>query len=200
MSILAAGMLSRASSGAFEWPYSIRFLAASATLWILRRKYLKMDWRFSWLGPAAGLTVFVLWVGLDGLSGAARHGSEVPPALAQAAPQIRTLWIIFRVLGAVATVPLAEELALRGFLLRRLINADFEAVSYRTLTVFSLAASSFLFGFLHGDRWLAGTAAGLLYGLVTFQKGRLGEAVAAHATTNMLLAGYILTYQKWNLW
>jgi exosortase E/protease (VPEID-CTERM system) len=200
MAILAAGMISRAMSGVFEWPYSLRFLAALATLWVFRRRYSNVDWSFGWLGPLAGVVVFVLWIGLDRLSGAAQAGSEVPALLAGADPRIRVIWIVFRVLGAIVTVPVAEELALRGFLLRRFIAVDFESVSYRAFTLFSFVASSFIFGLLHGDKWIAGTAAGLLYALASLRKGRLGEAVSAHATTNSLLAIYVLTFHKWNLW
>ena len=200
LAILAAGMLSRAASGLFEWPYSLRFFAAAATLWILRRRYSNVDWGFGWLGPLTGLAVFALWIGLDRFGGAAQAGSEIPGALASAEPPIRTVWIVFRVLGAVVTVPIAEELAFRGFLLRRLIAADFEEVPWRTFTAFSFVTSSFIFGLLHGDRWISGTAAGLLYALAAVKKGRLGEAVAAHATTNSLLAVYVLVFQKWNLW
>ena len=35
-----------------------------------------------------------------------------------------TAWLIFRIVGAAVTVPLAEQLAFRGYLLRRLQSAD----------------------------------------------------------------------------
>src|SRR5207248_794031 len=38
------------------------------------------------------------------------------------------LWLAFRVLGSVVTVPVAEGLAFRGYLLRRLIALDFQEV------------------------------------------------------------------------
>jgi CAAX prenyl protease-like protein len=109
-------------------------------------------------------------------------------------------WIAFRVLAAVVTVPIAEELAFRGYLLRRLISADFEAVSFQAFTWFSLFASSLFFGLMHGERWLAGTLAGVLYALATMRSGRIGDAVVAHATTNLLLAAYVLVFGRWGLW
>jgi CAAX prenyl protease-like protein len=96
--------------------------------------------------------------------------------------------------------PIAEELAFRGFLLRRLISADFEAISLRTFTWFSFLASSLVFGLLHGGLWVAGVMAGALYALASRQRGRLGDAILAHATTNALLAVYVLTFQRWDLW
>jgi exosortase E/protease (VPEID-CTERM system) len=200
LAILAAAMISQAASGGFEWLYSLRFIAALGCLWAFRRKYAGLDWKFGWLGPAIGVLVFVLWIALDRFSGASHGDSRMPAALADASRGVRTLWIALRALAAVVTVPLAEELAFRGFLLRRLVSADFEAVSFRTFTWVALFASSFVFGLLHGDRWLAGTIAGLLYALASLRRGRLGEAVAAHATTNALLAVWVLTLQNWNLW
>jgi len=81
--------------------------------------------------------------------------------------------------GAVITVPLAEEMAFRGFLLRRLASSDFEAVSWRRFSWLPFLISSAAFGLLHGERWLAGTVAGMIYALVMIRRGRIGEAVAA---------------------
>jgi CAAX prenyl protease-like protein len=64
----------------------------------------------------------------------------------------------------------------------------------------ALLVSSLLFGLLHGNRWVEGTAAGLLYGMMILRRGRIGDAVAAHATTNALLALYVLAFHHWQLW
>ncbi len=90
------------------------------------------------------------------------------------------------------TAPIAEELAFRGFLLRRLISSDFEAVGWRRWTYFSLLASSLAFGLMHGSRWLAGTVAGLLYAAALLRGGRIGDPVAAHPTSKALLAAGVL--------
>jgi CAAX prenyl protease-like protein len=102
------------------------------------------------------------------------------------------------VVGSVVTVPIAEELAFRGYLLRRLISADFDELAPR-FTWLSFLLSSFLFGVLHG-RWLAGTAAGMLYAWAMYRRGRLADAVIAHATTNALIAADVLILGNWNYW
>ena len=84
--------------------------------------------------------------------------------------------------------------------LRRLVDEDFEHVEWRRWTWLALAISSTLFGLMHGGFWLAGVAAGLAYAAVAIRARRLGEAVGAHAITNALLAGYVLTTGKWGLW
>ena len=113
---------------------------------------------------------------------------------------VRAVWIACRVLTAALLVPVTEELAFRGFLLRRFISTDFESVSFRSVTIFAVCASSVLFGVLHRERWLAGSIAGALYAYTARREGRLGEAVAAHALTNALLAAYVLVFQNWSLW
>ena len=125
---------------------------------------------------------------------------SMPAALAAAQPWQRTAWISVRTLAATVTVPISEELAFRGFLLRRLISQDFEAVSFRKFSWPAILISSALFGSLHGERWLAGTLAGLVYALVLVRRGRIGEAVAAHATTNLLIAVDVLGFGQWQLW
>jgi exosortase E/protease (VPEID-CTERM system) len=195
LAILAAGMVSRAATGGFEWSYSLRLLAAGAALWMFRRHYSTIDWSFGWLGPATGVVVFALWIALE-----RGNGAGMPAPLASASSNAQAFWIATRVAAAVLTVPIAEELAFRGFLLRRFISADFELVPFTRFTAFSIAASSVLFGLMHGDRWIAGTVAGALYACASLRKGRLGEAVAAHATTNALLAAYVLAFQRWSLW
>jgi len=109
------------------------------------------------------------------------------------------------VLAATTTVPVAEELAYRGFLLRRLSissggAADFEAIDFRRVTYFAIAISSILFGLMHGQRWFAGTLAGVVYAMVARRRQSIGNAVAAHATTNALIAVYVLAGGNWQLW
>ena len=45
-----------------------------------------------------------------------------------------------------------------------------------------------------------GMMAGLVFGLVYMRTQRLGEAVAAHATTNALIAVAVLGGSQWQLW
>ncbi len=197
--ILGAGMISGALSGRFEWLYPLRFFAAAGALWVFRAKYSSLDWRVGWLGPAIGAGVFLIWIGLDRLAGG-QAANQMPDVLAASSPAVRVTWISFRILAAAVTVPIAEELAFRGFLLRRLISQDFESVPFSRFTWFSLLASSVVFGVLHGGHWFAGILAGLLYAFALIRRGRIGEAVAAHATTNALLAVYVLAFSQWSLW
>ena len=199
LAILAAAMVSRAASGGFEWLYALRFFAAAGALWLFRRTYAGMNWRFGWAAPVVGGLVFLLWIGLDRIAGTHAVGG-MPAGLAALPAAERTAWLALRILAAVVTVPIAEELAFRGFLLRRLISADFESVSLQRWTLFAVALSSIAFGLMHGDRWIAGTIAGVLYAVAQKWRGRIGDAVVAHGVTNGLIAISVLWGGHWSLW
>jgi len=199
MAILAVSLLTHAASAGFEWLYPLRFIAACCALWFLRRHYQAMDWSLSWTGPVVGVAVAVLWIALERFIHPSASGS-MPVALAGASAATRTAWISIRAVAAATTVPIAEELAFRGFLLRRLMAEDFETIPLGRVTWPALLVSSIAFGALHGGRWIAGMLAGLLYGFAAARRGRLGDAVVAHATTNALLAIYLLLCNQWQLW
>jgi exosortase E/protease (VPEID-CTERM system) len=197
--ILGAGMFTGALTGTFEWLYPVRFFAAAVALWVFRARYSTLNWRVGWLGPAIGAAVFLIWIGFDRLTSVS-VATAMPGALGASSAAARIAWLSFRVLAATITVPIAEELAFRGFLQRRLISPDFESVSFTRFTWLALVVSSVLFGALHGSRWPAGIVAGLLYSYAVVRRGRIGEAVAAHATTNALLAAYVLVSGQWQYW
>lgn len=199
LSILTVGIITAAVSGDFEWLYPTRFLAAAGVLWILRKRYASLDWSFSWFGPAMGVAALVVWIAMDKFLAGTAHDA-MPLVLANSSTPIRATWIGSRCLSAIVTVPITEELAFRGFLIRRLISPDFEALPLHRFTWIGIAVSSIAFGFLHGSLWFAGIVAGLLYAWAMIRRGRIGEAVIAHATTNALLAAYVLTFQRWQLW
>lgn len=193
--ILAASIVSRAASGTFEWWYPARVIAAAAALWHFRRSYGRIDWRFGPWAIGIGAAVCALWIAFDA---SAPVGMNADLA-ASAWPQ-RWAWLVFRVMGAVVTVPIAEELAFRGFLMRRLSQVDFEAVSWKHFAWIPALMSSVAFGAMHGGRWLEGALAGLLYAWVMTRTGRLGDAIAAHAVTNALLAAWVLYTGQWQYW
>lgn len=198
LAILAAGMITRAMSGAFEWPYGLRIAAAAAFLWRYRSAYAALDWRAGWPAIAAGLGVFVIWIGADWLQQV--RASAMPQALADAGSVTRNLWIAVRAIGAIVIVPVAEEIAFRGFLLRRIGHTEFQSVPFASSTWSGLVISSIVFGLLHGPRWPAGIVASFAYAWSAQARGRLGDAVVAHALTNALIAALVITQGQWQLW
>ncbi|HVV44784.1 MAG TPA: exosortase E/protease, VPEID-CTERM system, partial [Bryobacteraceae bacterium] len=203
LSILAAGMAARAMSAGFEWAYPLRLIAPMAVFWYYRRSYREIDWRLSpggglWIGLAAGALVLALWVGIDVVSGT--PAAAMPKELRDATPGLRMLWITLRAVAAIVTVPVAEELAFRGYLIRRVMSSDFEKLPPTAFSWLALIVSSAIFGVLHGGRWIGGVAAGLIYGFVYVRKGRIADSILAHAVTNALLAAMVVLGGAWQYW
>jgi len=107
--------------------------------------------------------------------------------------------VFVRVLGSILIVPLAEELAFRGYVLRRLVSREFETVSFGNLSLAALVVSSVAFGAIHAD-WLGGTIAGLLFAAVQVWTGSITQAVVAHMVSNATIAVYVLGFGQWWLW
>ena len=201
VAIVAASLISKAATGGFEWLNPLRFVAAVAVLWGFRKEYRGMDWRFGWLGPLAGLAVAALWVAVSfGLRRVHPAPDVTAIGLARLPEGRRIAWIVVRTLAAITTVPIAEELAFRGFVARRVMKADVESVPYEQLTVFSILISSVVFGLMHGEMWPAGMVAGVIFALVAKFRGRLGEAFAAHAVANLAIAVVVLARHNYSLW
>jgi exosortase E/protease (VPEID-CTERM system) len=186
LAAVAVQMVATAVSPRPATLYPIRALVAGALLAYFWRRYdvLRNPGRDSsslgllW-AVTAGAGVFLLWVALTKL-----EPSRLPREWSDG---LKTLWIIARAIGFVVITPIAEELAFRGYLMRRLISSDWEAVPPGRFTWLSFLVSSVLFGLMHGEWWLAGILAGMAYGLVVVRTGRVRDAIIAHAVTNGLL-------------
>ena len=197
---IAALMLTRAVSGEVDRLYPLRVVAVGGLLWSFRGTYAAWRWRPSWQAVALGVVAFVAWINLTS------HSADVGPGLGDSRMDPggpwgawAIAWISFRIAGAVITVPLAEELAFRAYLTRRLIKSDFSSLEMGAFSWPSCLVSSALFGLLHHS-WLAGTVAGLLFSLALYRRGRVADAVLAHATANACLAAYVVATGQWWLW
>jgi exosortase E/protease (VPEID-CTERM system) len=197
LAVLAAGALSGALSGGFEYLYPLRVFLG---LWMIlryRRQWAALDWHWTWRAPACGAGVFLIWIAFAHYE---IDAAAIPEKLVALPSGLRGLWLVSRLAGGVLIVPIAEELAYRGYLMRRLIVADFEAVPFQSVRWPAVAATAIVFGFAHGALWPPGIVAGLLYGLLIVRRGQMGEAVIAHATSNALIAAGVLGWNQWQLW
>lgn len=202
LALTAAALVSQAAASSFEWLYPLRFFAALIPLWYFRRLYKSEDWHCGILGPAAGAGIATAWLAVHlfvGGTGGAQN-QIIHDHLATLPIGIRLVWIAFRVGAASITVPIAEEFAFRGFLARRFMSEDVGSVSYSRLSLFSIVASSFAFGLMHGHMWLLGSLTGALFAYVARRRGRLGEALGAHLTANCLISVAVLVTGNYSLW
>jgi exosortase E/protease (VPEID-CTERM system) len=195
--LLAATLLTSAFSAGFDWLYPLRVLATAAALWVFRASYRLAAFRVTAAPVAIGAGVFLLWLLL--VPAPAEQSAELGAHLQGVPPWVAGAWVLFRFLGAAITVPLAEELAFRGYLLARLGGRAPTVQGALRFAWFPFLASSVLFGAFHGD-WVAGILAGMAYAVARYRRGEIGDAVLAHMTTNALLSMFVLGTQRWAYW
>lgn len=192
LALLGVGLVTGAFAHEVDWLYGARLVAAGAALFAYRRHYGKLVATPSPFALGSGLVVCVLWLLL------VRAESPAPGAFVQAGAALRVGWLAVRVAGSVLVVPVAEELAFRGFLQRRFFAREFERVPQSSFSWPSLAVSALTFGVLHESFW-AGTLAGVAYSAAGYRGGELSDSIAAHATTNALLALVAVVFGRWDL-
>lgn len=197
LALLASSMVVAASSSDFAYLYPVNVIVTAGVLWYFRGNYKPLMQVPSWHSVAIGIAVGVTWLLL--VPDDESSGTTLTATLATMPTWLSAGWIVFRILGSVFTVPIAEELAFRGYLLQKLVATDFESVKPGSFTWLSFLLSSILFGLMH-DSWLAGTVAGAGFALALYRRGYLGDAIFAHITSNALVAVAVLGTGRWELW
>lgn len=184
--------------------YPVRIIVAGIVLVFSMRRCDEL--RLSDLGRpfqaatsvGAGLAVFVLWIYMDWLL----PFQSPPPGFDPSGIEndaLRISMITFRLFGAVAIIPVLEELFWRSFLLRYLIDNDFEKIPVGRLTWPAFLFSTILFGLEH-HYIIAGIMAGAAYTLLLRSTGSIALCSLAHAVTNLALGIYVVTRQAWHFW
>jgi len=187
--------------GSAYWFYLVKTLVGAWLVWSMRGVVSEMRFALSWEAVVAGIAVFVLWVGLDGFY--RKIGKPGPPwnpfdQFGNGSP-LAWLFVTLRLAGSALIVPPLEEVFYRSFLYRYLISAEFQAVPFRKFSWMPFLAVSAVFGFEHRE-WLAGILCGFAFQGLVLWKGRLGDAMTAHALTNLLLGLWVVWKGAWNFW
>ena len=198
LALIGSFLVIKALTADFPWLYPIPILIATGVLYRFRVYY-----HFVWERPSAisiliGIAVFVLWVNMIAFDGP--QSQQFLTQLNAAPPVLAEAWLIFRgLVGASLIVPIVEELAFRGLIqsqLQALLNR-FQLQNFST--EIALFVTAIMFGVLHSD-FLAGTMAGLFFGLAYLERRKIVDAIFAHAITNALLAIYVVYFGYWSYW
>lgn len=194
--LLAVTLVSSAFTVEFDWAYPVRVLAVVIAVIYVWPQLRPLSLRLHWLAIAAGAITAVLWILMLGSNPEAN--AAIQDNLAHAPTWAAALWLVFRSVGAVVTVPIAEELAFRGYLLCRFSKTDVRLDGHIPFSVMAIFFSSLAFGMLHGA-WLAGTVAGIIYAVVRWRTQSIANAIYAHGITNALIFGYAAATGEWHL-
>jgi CAAX prenyl protease-like protein len=184
------------------WVYAAKTLVGAFLIWAMWPIVTEMRWAFSWEAAAIGVFVFVFWVGLDPYCPKwfKIDGVWNPNLAFGAGSPLALGFIIFRVIGSSTIVPHMEEVFFRSFLYRYIIKVHFLSVPLNQFDLRSFLITSILFGIEHGNQWLAGVLCGFCYQWLVIRKNRLGDAMTAHAISNLLLGIYVAWKGQWQFW
>ena len=188
-------------------PQSIRFFLIAGILAIFSRGVLA----FRLVNPLGsillGVAVFAIWIGPDVLfPGWRDHWLFSNTALGRPVSSMSgnqntdAVFLLFRLLTSVVTVPILEELFWRGWLMRWLIARDFEHVPLGTYNTQAFWIVAILFASEHGSYWEVGLIAGAIYNWWIVRTRNLWDCILAHAVTNLCLAVYVITRGQWQYW
>ena len=184
--------------------YPLKVIVVGLLLLFLFRYYNEVNLRelfdasSTLLSIVAGLLVFILWINMDWPFATFGEGQGFNPTLVED-QAVRSFLIVMRIAGAALLVPVMEELFWRSFLLRYIIDSDFERVKIGTYTLGSFVIGSVLFGLEH-NLILAGIVAGAIYSLLLYKTKSLSQCIVAHGVTNLALGVYVLMTQNWKFW
>ena len=188
-----------------EWPVQVIVVAAVCFLtWPKDASLRPAHWLTSIF---VGALTFVLWIAPEVIDPNYRHsilfsnailgrvGSSLPADALKSSSVL--LW---RTLRAATVVPIAEELFWRAWLMRWLINSDFQKVPLGTYSAFAFWVTAFLFSAEHGPYWEVGLLTGVVYNFWMIRSKSLGDCILVHAVTNLLLSLYVIRYGQWQYW
>ena len=183
------------------WMYCVKTAFGAWMIWAVRPVVSEMRWNVSWEAVAVGVGVFLFWVGLDPWYPRFMPASRLWNPHAQFGPDtiLASAVIAVRILGSTLVVPPLEEVFFRSFVYRYLARPDFQSVPFRQFRWMPFLVTSIIFGVNHRE-WLAGILCGFAYQGLVIWKNRLGDAITAHAITNLLLGLWVVWRGAWHFW
>jgi CAAX prenyl protease-like protein len=190
---------------ASTWPVAVLLVAAVCFVsWPPELSLVPSRWPAS---IAIGIAVFFLWIAPDVLFPHYRNSilfsnqifgqvhSSLPPEA------LHSPWVLaWRTARAVLVVPIAEELFWRGWLLRWLINSNFQKVPLGAYSPFAFWITAALFASEHGPYWDVGLVTGVIYNWWMIRTKSVASCILMHAVTNGLLSAYVIAYNQWQYW
>ena len=189
---------------AYPLVYALRLAATLAALARCGRPLAAWAGRPTWWPPLLGLALVVPWVALAvlqreaGLATPLGERSAFDPFAAFGAGT-PTAWafLALRFLGLVVVVPVVEELFLRGFLMRYVVNEEFWRVPFGLVVPASAAACAVYAALTHPAEAVAAVGWFAVVTGIAAATRKPVDCILAHAATNLALGLYVLQSGEW---
>ena len=193
--------------------YILAYAAAAFLLWIFHQRYQEMHenkitplnlfWAFVvgiigitiWILPYHYITNFAKTDGIFGLLGSRQNTIKLSHLL----KNWLSPFLFFRFIGYVLIVPIFEELFIRSFLWRFIINPDIDNVAVGKYTAFAFWGTATLFALSHNE-WIVAFLYAVIINLFLIIKKDIKLCMVAHGFSNAILVIYVIISENWFLW
>jgi CAAX prenyl protease-like protein len=158
------------------------------------------------LSIGVGVAVFAVWIAPDVVIPRYRTNILFSNSVwhlqsSLTSSELQSAWVLaWRTIRAVVIVPIVEELFWRAWLMRWLINPDFEKVRLGTYGTLAFWATAILFASEHGAYWDVGLVTGIVYNLWMIRTKSVADCIIMHGVTNAVLSGYVIATAQWQYW
>lgn len=188
----------------FAIAYPVRLLATLVAILVWSRGVVSPRVTAPAASVAIGALIFLIWIAPDTLFGYRHHwlfeNSILGSPDGTNAAKGNALLIACHLAGSALIVPVVEELFWRGWMMRWLVQHDFEHVKPGKYVPAAFWTVAILFAIEHGSYWEVGLVAGIIYNWWLLRTRSLTDCILAHATTNAILAIYVIVAGKWQYW
>ncbi len=160
----------------------VRIAVVSLVLIFVSRHVIDLRAPHWILSLVIGAAVFALWIGPDFLFPNYRHFWLFENALfpkgtgLTQAGQMQPAVLALRAVRAIIIVPIVEELFWRGWLMRWIINPDFEKIPLGAYTPLAFWTVAILFASEHGSYWDVGLLTGIDLQLLDDRSSKPGRS------------------------
>ena len=187
-------------------------IATGLLVWFGRIYLRHFPFRVSPLAVVVGAVGIVVWVGLChleiesqlmemiGLGSSAAARPSFNPFLHLPSVGWQIAFMVPRFIVLAITVPIIEELFLRGWVVRYVHDPDWEMVRLQGLTWGAILAPTIYGVATHPGEAIAAIAWFSLVTWLMLKTGNVWDCVVAHAVTNLLLGLYVIWFAQWQLW
>jgi CAAX prenyl protease-like protein len=189
------------------WLWPVQVLVGLLVCFLSWPEELSMRPAFALTSLAIGLAVFAIWVAPDVLVPGYRggilfsNGIVGQPHSSLPLEAQRSFWVLaWRMARATVVVPIAEELFWRGWMMRWLINPNFQNVRLGTYAPLAFSLTALLFASEHGPYWDVGLITGIIYNWWMVRSRNVADCILMHAATNFVLSVYVLETGNWQYW
>ena len=190
-----------------RWASPLRFLVLALICFVCWPREISLR-PSRWIACVGiGAIVFGLWIAPDLIFPGYRNSvlfsnplvghlhSSMQPAV------LHSAWDLgWRTARAVIIVPIVEELFWRAWMLRWLIDTNFQKVPLGAYTPFAFWITAILFASEHGPYWDVGLLTGIVYNFWMIRSKSVADCILMHAVTNALLSGYVIATAQWQYW